>query len=103
MPDRSDDVRSQGVEWTSQLRPPTSEFDPTQGRLVLSSRRPSVGRRAMSDGHRQLEGGAAELYQRYLVPPITTRWAEDLVDRTLVRSGELVLDVACGTGVDLGS
>jgi len=30
MPDRSYDVRSQGVEWTSQLRPPTSEFDPTQ-------------------------------------------------------------------------
>jgi hypothetical protein len=35
----------------------------------------------MSDEHWQLEGGAAELYQRYLVPPITTKWAEDLVDR----------------------
>ena len=25
----------------------------------------------MSNGHWQLEGGAAELYQRYLVPAIT--------------------------------
>jgi hypothetical protein len=33
----------------------------------------------MSDGHWQLEGSAAELYQRYLVPAITTKWADDLV------------------------
>jgi len=53
----------------------------------------------MSDGHWQLEGSAAELYQRYLVPGITTKWAEDLVDRALLRAGEEVLDIACGTGV----
>jgi len=53
----------------------------------------------MSDDHWQLEGSAAELYQRYLVPAITTKWAENLVDRTLLRTGEAVLDVACGTGV----
>ena len=53
----------------------------------------------MSDDHWQLEGSAAELYQRYLVPAITTKWAEDLVDRALLRTGEDVLDVACGTGV----
>ncbi len=53
----------------------------------------------MSDGHWQLEGSAAELYQRYLVPSITTKWAEDLVRRAQVRAGEQVLDVACGTGV----
>ena len=52
----------------------------------------------MSDGHWQLEGSAAELYQRYLVPGITTKWAEDLVDRALLRAGEEVLDIACGTG-----
>jgi ubiquinone/menaquinone biosynthesis C-methylase UbiE len=53
----------------------------------------------MSDGHWQLEGNTAELYQRYLVPAITTKWAEDLVERALLRAGEAVLDVACGTGV----
>src|SRR5262245_23691414 len=52
----------------------------------------------MSDGHWQLEGNAAELYQRYLVPSITTKWAEDLVQRAQLRPGEAVLDVACGTG-----
>jgi ubiquinone/menaquinone biosynthesis C-methylase UbiE len=53
----------------------------------------------MGNGHWQLEGSAAELYQRYLVPTITTRWAEDLVGRVRPRAGEVVLDVACGTGV----
>lgn len=53
----------------------------------------------MSDGHWQLEGNAAELYQRYLVPAITAKWAQDLVDRALLGAGEEVLDVACGTGV----
>src|ERR1700735_3294919 len=55
--------------------------------------------RAMSEGHWQLEGSAAELFQRYLVPTITSKWAEDLVRRAQLRTGELVLDVACGTGV----
>jgi ubiquinone/menaquinone biosynthesis C-methylase UbiE len=53
----------------------------------------------MSDGHWQLEGSAAELYQRYLVPGITTKWAENLVNRAQLRAGDDVLDVACGTGV----
>ena len=53
----------------------------------------------MRDGHWQLEGGAAELFQRYLVPGITAKWAEHLVGRALLRAGEAVLDVACGTGV----
>jgi SAM-dependent methyltransferase len=53
----------------------------------------------MSDDHWQLNGGAAELYQRYLVPAITAKWAEDLVHRARLRGGEEVLDVACGTGV----
>jgi ubiquinone/menaquinone biosynthesis C-methylase UbiE len=54
----------------------------------------------MSDGHWQLEGkGAAELFERYLVPMITAKWAEDLLERAQPREGEAVLDVACGTGV----
>jgi hypothetical protein len=28
----------------------------------------------MSEGHWQLEGSAAELFQRYLVPTITSKW-----------------------------
>ncbi|TIP77140.1 MAG: methyltransferase domain-containing protein, partial [Mesorhizobium sp.] len=46
-----------------------------------------------------MEGTAAELYQRYLVPLITSLWAADLVKRSAPRPGEQVLDVACGTGV----
>jgi ubiquinone/menaquinone biosynthesis C-methylase UbiE len=53
----------------------------------------------MSNEHWQLDGSAAELYQRYLVPAITTKWAEDLVNRAQPRAGEAVLDIACGTGV----
>jgi ubiquinone/menaquinone biosynthesis C-methylase UbiE len=53
----------------------------------------------MTDGHWQLDGSSPELYQRYLVPAITIKWAEDLVDRAQPRAGEAVIDVACGTGV----
>jgi hypothetical protein len=37
----------------------------------------------MSDLDRwQLDGSAPELYQRYLVPAITSIWAADLIERT---------------------
>jgi len=55
---------------------------------------------AMVDHHHwQLDGSAPELYQKYLVPAITTKWAEDIIERTQPQPGEDVLDVACGTGV----
>jgi ubiquinone/menaquinone biosynthesis C-methylase UbiE len=49
--------------------------------------------------HWQLEGGAAELYERHLVPAVTLPWAVDLVDRVGVGPGARVLDLATGTGV----
>lgn len=49
--------------------------------------------------HWQLVGTAPELYERYLVPAITSKWAEDLVDRAEPKPGEKVLDIACGTGI----
>ncbi|WP_439400146.1 class I SAM-dependent methyltransferase (plasmid) [Bradyrhizobium sp. PMVTL-01] len=49
--------------------------------------------------HWQMDASAPELYDRYLVPAITSIWADDLLDRIGPRGGESVLDVACGTGV----
>lgn len=48
--------------------------------------------------HWQLDGSAPELYQRYLVPAITSIWAADLIDRARPRPAEAALDIACGTG-----
>jgi hypothetical protein len=42
----------------------------------------------------QLDGSAPELYERYLVPAVTAKWAADLADRVALRPGEAVLDVA---------
>jgi ubiquinone/menaquinone biosynthesis C-methylase UbiE len=44
----------------------------------------------------QLDGRAPELYERYLVPAITSVWAADLIDRANPKRGERVLDIACG-------
>ena len=49
--------------------------------------------------HWQVDGSAPELYEKYLVPAITRKWADDLVGRAQPSAGEEVLDVACGTGV----
>ncbi|RUU11061.1 methyltransferase domain-containing protein [Mesorhizobium sp. USDA-HM6] len=55
---------------------------------------------AMVDRHHwQLDGSAPELYERYLVPAITSKWADDLVGRVQPGAGENVLDIACGTGI----
>lgn len=49
--------------------------------------------------HWQMDASAPELYERYLVPAITSVWARDLLDRISPSGGESVLDIACGTGV----
>ncbi|MDN5001278.1 methyltransferase domain-containing protein [Bradyrhizobium sp. GCM10027634] len=49
--------------------------------------------------HWQMDASAPELYERYLVPAITSVWASDLLDRILPSGSESMLDIACGTGV----
>jgi ubiquinone/menaquinone biosynthesis C-methylase UbiE len=51
------------------------------------------------DENWQLDGSTPELYERYLVPAITSIWASDLLDRAALEPGDSVLDVACGTGI----
>jgi ubiquinone/menaquinone biosynthesis C-methylase UbiE len=51
------------------------------------------------DENWQLEGSTPELYERYLVPAITSIWASDLLDRAAPKPGDSALDVACGTGI----
>jgi hypothetical protein len=41
-----------------------------------------------------MDASAPELYERYLVPAITSIWASDLLDRISPSGGESVLDIA---------
>jgi ubiquinone/menaquinone biosynthesis C-methylase UbiE len=43
--------------------------------------------------------GFPEMYEQALVPPLFRPWAEDIVALVNVRTGDRVLDVACGTGI----
>jgi ubiquinone/menaquinone biosynthesis C-methylase UbiE len=50
-------------------------------------------------GQWQVAGSAPEVYERDLVPAVFGPWAQVVVDFADLRSGDRVLDVACGTGV----
>ena len=47
----------------------------------------------------QFAGSVPENYERYLIPALFKPWAEDLVEMAALRSGDRVLDIACGTGM----
>lgn len=47
----------------------------------------------------QMNSTGPEAYERYIVPAWMGEWAQALVDYSDVKSGERVLDVACGTGI----
>jgi SAM-dependent methyltransferase len=47
----------------------------------------------------QLQGDAAERYERWAVPFVVGPWVPGLLDLAELRGGERVLDVATGTGV----
>jgi ubiquinone/menaquinone biosynthesis C-methylase UbiE len=47
----------------------------------------------------QIEGNAADLYERYAARHILGPWAPGLIEAAAVRKGDRVLDLACGTGV----
>ncbi|MFN0301765.1 MAG: methyltransferase domain-containing protein [Burkholderiales bacterium] len=53
----------------------------------------------MSASDSSIDTTAAEAYEQHAVPGIFLHWAEFVVKVAQPRSGEHVLDVACGTGV----
>jgi ubiquinone/menaquinone biosynthesis C-methylase UbiE len=47
----------------------------------------------------QMNAGAPETYEQYIVPTWMADWASDLIDAGGVGLNKRVLDVACGTGI----
>ena len=53
----------------------------------------------MGDDQWQVAGGAAQVYERELVPAIFQPWAPRVLALAAPAASERVLDAACGTGV----
>ncbi len=47
----------------------------------------------------QISTTAAGIYDEFFVPALFSQWADKVVTAAEIRSGQTVLDVACGTGV----
>ena len=53
----------------------------------------------MSTGNLEAQVAAARAYEALFVPALFTQWVPIMVEAAQLKSGQSVLDVACGTGV----
>ena len=47
----------------------------------------------------QISAGAAEIYEKFYLPGIFAEWVPRVIEAACIRTGQRVIDVACGTGV----
>ena len=47
----------------------------------------------------QVSRSAADIYEEFFVPALFGEWSARVCDRAAIYPGQVILDVACGTGV----